>query len=97
MTSRSRSPLRTVCLLVNEAADAVNQSVCSVQDLDTAMQIGVNYPCGPLAWADALGLAFVLTVTTNLGRSYGEDRYRPSPLLRRRVQSGSKFHEVDRA
>jgi len=89
--------LRTVCLLVNEAADAVNQSVCSVQDLDTAMQIGVNYPCGPLAWADALGLAFVLTVTTNLGRSYGEDRYRPSPLLRRRVQSGSKFHEVDRA
>ena len=89
--------LRTVCLLVNEAADAVNQGVCSVRDLDTAMQIGVNYPRGPLAWADALGPAFMLAVTTNLARSYGEDRYRPSPLLRRRVQTGGQFHEVDRA
>jgi len=89
--------LRTVCLLVNEAADAVNQGVCSAADLDTAMRIGVNYPRGPLAWADALGLPFMLTVTTNLARSYGEDRYRPSPLLRRRVQAGRQFHEEDRA
>ena len=85
--------LRTVSLLVNEAADAVHQGVCSARDLDTAMQIGVNYPRGPLAWADGLGLPFVLAVAENIARSYGEDRYRPSPLLRRRVQAGRRFHE----
>jgi 3-hydroxybutyryl-CoA dehydrogenase len=85
--------LRTVSLLVNEAADAVSQRVCSVADLDTAMRIGVNYPQGPLAWAEALGLPFVLGVSENIARAYGEDRYRPSPLLRRKVQSGSRFHE----
>jgi 3-hydroxybutyryl-CoA dehydrogenase len=85
--------LRTVSLLVNEAADAVQQGVCSARDLDTAMQSGVNYPCGPLAWADALGLPFVLAVAENIARSYGEDRYRPSFLLRRRVQARRPLRE----
>jgi 3-hydroxybutyryl-CoA dehydrogenase len=85
--------LRTLSLLCNEAADAVHQGVCSARDLDTAMQAGVNYPRGPLAWADALGLRFVLAVTENIARSYGEDRYRPSLLLRRRVQARRPFRE----
>jgi 3-hydroxybutyryl-CoA dehydrogenase len=85
--------LRTLNLLVNEAADAVHQGVCSPRDLDTAMQAGVNYPRGPLAWADALGLPFVLAVTENIARCYGEDRYRPSLLLRQRVQARRPFRE----
>jgi 3-hydroxybutyryl-CoA dehydrogenase len=85
--------LRTLSLLVNEAADAVHQGVCSARDLDTAMQSGVNYPRGPLAWADALGLPFALAVAENIARSYGEDRYRPSFLLRRRVQARRPFRE----
>ena len=89
--------MRTVSLLVNEAADAVSQQVCSASDLDTAMRIGVNYPMGPLAWGDALGLPFVLAVSENIARAYGEDRYRPSPLLRRKVQAGGRLHEESRA
>jgi 3-hydroxybutyryl-CoA dehydrogenase len=85
--------MRTVAMLVNEAADAVNQGVCSVDAVDTAMQKGVNYPRGPLAWADAIGLDYVMTVLDNLASTYGEDRYRISPLIQRKVVTGAKFHE----
>jgi 3-hydroxybutyryl-CoA dehydrogenase len=85
--------MRTVCMLANEGADAVNQGVCSVPAVDIAMQNGVNYPRGPLAWADAIGPAWVLRVLDNLARTYGEDRYRASPLLRRKVYGGRRFHD----
>ncbi len=84
--------MRTVAMLANEAADAVNQGVCSAQAADLAMQKGVNYPRGPLAWADMVGVRHIVTVLENLASSYGEDRYRVSPLLRRREQSGARIH-----
>ena len=85
--------LRTVAMLANEAADAVLQGVASAADIDLAMRAGVNYPQGPLAWADAIGLSHVLNVLENLQASYGEERYRPSLLLRRRVAEGRTFHD----
>lgn len=85
--------LRTVAMLANEAADAVLQGVCSAQDGDLAMQAGVNYPRGPLAWADSLGLPFVHRTLTHLQQSYGEERYRSSFLLRRKALSEESFHE----
>ncbi len=83
--------LRTVAMLANEAADAVHQGVCSAADCDLAMRKGVNYPRGPLAWADALGLPFVVAVLENIGKAYGEDRYRVSTLLRRKAEAGKSF------
>nr|WP_315258146.1 3-hydroxyacyl-CoA dehydrogenase PaaH [uncultured Duganella sp.] len=85
--------MRTVAMLANEAADAVNQSVCSAAAADIAMQKGVNYPRGPLAWADAIGIEHIVRVLANLAASYGEDRYRVSPLLRRKQAGGGRFHE----
>ena len=73
--------MRTVCMLVNEAADAVHQGVASEDDVDAAMRKGVNYPIGPMAWGRRIGLPAVAAVLGNLGASYGEDRYRASPLL----------------
>jgi len=87
--------MRTVAMLANEAADAVNQGVCSARAVDIAMQKGVNYPRGPLAWADSIGLRQVVTVLANLATTYGEDRYRVSPLLRRKLAAdpqGARFH-----
>jgi 3-hydroxybutyryl-CoA dehydrogenase len=87
--------MRSVAMLANEAADAVNQGVCNAQAVDIAMQKGVNYPRGPLAWADTVGLQHIVDVLHNLAVSYGEDRYRVSPLLRRKVASnpiGARFH-----
>lgn len=80
--------MRTVAMLANEGADAVNQGVCHAKDVDIAMQNGVNYPKGPLAWADSLGVARVLNVLDNLQTIYGEDRYRASPLLLRTALTG---------
>ena len=84
--------MRTVAMLANEAADAVYQGVCSPAAADDAMRLGVNYPKGPLAWADAVGLPAIHTVLTHLGASYGEDRYRISPLIQRHVCAGQSIH-----
>ncbi|MFT7527616.1 MAG: 3-hydroxybutyryl-CoA dehydrogenase [Arenicella sp.] len=73
--------MRTVCCLVNEAADVVNQGVCKAQDVDVAMKLGVNYPEGPMEWGARIGFANVVTVLANLQQSYGEERYRCSPWL----------------
>jgi 3-hydroxybutyryl-CoA dehydrogenase len=83
--------MRTVAMLANEAADAVNQGVCSAADVDLAMRKGVNYPIGPLQWADTIGPGTVLEVLDHMAAIYGEDRYRASPLLRRRVFAGCGF------
>ena len=84
--------LRTVAMLANEAADALLQGVASAADIDLARRAGVNYPLGPLAWADAIGLAHVVKTLDNLQASYGEERSRPSLLLRRRLAEGSTLH-----
>ena len=47
----------------------------------------------PLAWADQVGVAAIRDVLANLGASYGEDRYRISPLIQRAVFAGRKLHD----
>ncbi|MEP7182263.1 MAG: 3-hydroxyacyl-CoA dehydrogenase PaaH [Betaproteobacteria bacterium] len=84
--------MRTVTMLANEAADAVMQGVADPAAVDLAMQKGVNYPRGPLAWADAIGLDRVAAVLGHLAAHYGEDRYRTSPLLARRSAAGGSLH-----
>jgi 3-hydroxybutyryl-CoA dehydrogenase len=79
---------RTICCLINEAITALMEGVASVEDIDRAMQLGTNYPHGPLAWADTIGLDAVLGTMTGLFEEWGDDRYRPSPLLRRMVLAG---------
>ncbi len=78
---------RTVAMLVNEAADAVYQGIASADDVDAAMQKGVNYPVGPMTWGRQIGLTHVATVLKHLQRAYGEDRYRSSLWLQRAVQA----------
>ena len=83
---------RVLVMLINEAVDAVFMQVASVKDVDLAMTKGVNYPKGLLAWADELGLDWVLDKLNILFIEYGEDRYRPNALLKRMVKNGDKFY-----
>jgi 3-hydroxybutyryl-CoA dehydrogenase len=79
---------RVVAMLINEAVDAVFWGVATPADIDVAMLKGVNYPKGLIAWAEAIGYRTVFERLTRLQEEYGEDRYRPSPLLRRLAASG---------
>lgn len=81
---------RILVMLMNEAIDALFLNIASKTDIDLAMTKGVNYPKGLLAWAEEVGLEWVLAKLTELQDEYGEDRYRPSPLLKRMVRQGQK-------
>ncbi|HEX4681104.1 MAG TPA: 3-hydroxyacyl-CoA dehydrogenase NAD-binding domain-containing protein [Gemmatimonadaceae bacterium] len=82
---------RILAMLINEAVDAVLMRVASPEDIDLAMTKGVNYPRGLLAWANEIGLERVLGWLERLQGEYGDDRYRPSALLRRMVRDGGRF------
>ena len=79
-------------MLINEAADAVFLNIATKEDIDLAMTKGVNYPKGLLHWADEIGIDNVLKQLQDLQEEYGEDRYRPSPLLRKMVKENKKFY-----
>ena len=79
---------RIVCQVINECAFALGEGVGSAQDIDTGMVLGLNYPRGPLAWADEIGLDHVLAVLEGLCEEYREERYRPAPALARLVREG---------
>lgn len=85
--------MRTVCCLANEAADVMTWTGTTARDIDTAMLLGTAYPAGPLAWADAIGVARVATVLANLQSHYGEPRYRRAPALSRARFNGARFHD----
>lgn len=77
---------RILAMLINEAYDALFLNIASREDIDLAMTKGVNYPKGLLAWSEEIGLKTVLSRLENLFLEYGEDRYRPNPLLKRLVK-----------
>lgn len=79
---------RILCCVINEAIGALQEGIATAEAIDRAMQLGTNYPRGPLAWGDLLGLDTVLGVLDGLQAEWGEDRYRPAPLLRRMVLAG---------
>ncbi|NNL81082.1 MAG: 3-hydroxybutyryl-CoA dehydrogenase [Flavobacteriaceae bacterium] len=83
---------RVLAMLINEAADAVYLNVASVDDIDSAMTNGVNYPKGLLKWADEKGMAWCVNAMDTLYDEYHEGRYRCSTLLRRMLRENKTFY-----
>ncbi|MFE3323922.1 3-hydroxyacyl-CoA dehydrogenase [Streptomyces sp. NPDC059176] len=75
---------RTVAMLVDLAADAVDRGVASAEDVDTAMRLGVNYPAGPLEWGAAVGFRRIRELLAELHERYPTGRYAPAPGTIRR-------------
>ena len=83
---------RILSMLINEAADALFLNIATKVDIDLAMTKGVNYPKGLLNWADEIGIKNVLNELERLQKKYGEERYRPSPLLKKMVEKNQTFY-----
>jgi 3-hydroxybutyryl-CoA dehydrogenase len=79
---------RILSLIINEAARSLEEGVAGAAEIDVAMRLGVNYPQGPLRWADQIGLNDVLAVLEGLESETGDDRYRPALLLKKLVLAG---------
>jgi 3-hydroxybutyryl-CoA dehydrogenase len=79
---------RVLMPMINEAVTALMEGVAEVEAIDTVMKLGMNHPIGPLALADLIGLDTCLNILEVLHRELGDDRYRPSPLLRKYVAAG---------
>lgn len=76
---------RILAMLINEAYDAVFMQVATAEAVDLAMTKGVNYPKGLIEWSKEIGTKEILNRLETLFSFYGEDRYRPNPLLRNNV------------
>ena len=79
---------RVLMPMINEAVTALMEGVAEPEAIDTVMKLGMNHPIGPLALADLIGLDTCLNILEVLHRELGDDRYRPSPLLRKYVAAG---------
>jgi 3-hydroxybutyryl-CoA dehydrogenase len=82
---------RILATIVNEAASAVAEAVASPDAVDTAMRLGTNWPDGPLAWGERIGLASVVHTLDALHAAVPDGRYRASPLLRSLADADGSF------
>ncbi len=79
---------RVLMPMINEAVFCVLEGVATPEAVDTVMKLGMNHPLGPLALADLIGLDVCLAILEVLHRDFGDDKYRPAPLLRKMVAAG---------
>jgi 3-hydroxybutyryl-CoA dehydrogenase len=86
---------RLLATIVNEAAHAVSDGVAGPAAIDTAMRLGTNWPEGPLAWSERIGLPSVVHTLDALHALVPDGRYAASPLLRTLATSGGSFFRDD--
>ena len=79
---------RILACIVNIGCDIAQQRIASPTDIDRAVNLGLGYPQGPLAFGDALGARNILAILEAMQDFYGDPRYRPSPWLKRRALLG---------
>jgi 3-hydroxybutyryl-CoA dehydrogenase len=79
---------RILMPMINEAVFALYEGVASEEDIDQVMKLGMNHPMGPLTLADFIGLDTCLFIMETLHKGFGDDKYRPCPLLRKYVKAG---------
>lgn len=79
---------RVLMPMINEAIYTVYEGVATPEAVDEVMKLGMNHPMGPLTLADFIGLDTCLYIMEVLHAGFGDDKYRPCPLLRKYVKAG---------
>jgi 3-hydroxybutyryl-CoA dehydrogenase len=79
---------RVLMPMVNEACFALYEGIGTVEDMDVAIQMGLNHPMGPFTLMDLIGLDTTLSILEVLHKNLGDPKYRPCPLLRQYVAAG---------
>ena len=87
---------RVLMPMINEACFALGEGVATIRDIDTACQLGLNHPMGPLTLADFIGLDTCLDIINVLFTSTGDPKFRPAPLLQKYVEAGWYGRKVKR-
>ena len=87
---------RVLMPMINEACFALGEGVATIRDIDTACQLGLNHPMGPLTLADFIGLDTCLEIINVLFTSTGDAKFRPAPLLQKYVEAGWYGRKVKR-
>ncbi|SFQ30813.1 3-hydroxybutyryl-CoA dehydrogenase [Hymenobacter arizonensis] len=82
---------RVICQIINEACFTLQEGTASMQDIDLGMKLGTNYPHGPFAWANAIGVERVYAVLEALWQDTHDERYKVCPLLKRQALRGQPF------
>ncbi|HYI67176.1 MAG TPA: 3-hydroxyacyl-CoA dehydrogenase NAD-binding domain-containing protein [Candidatus Limnocylindrales bacterium] len=85
---------RILAAIVNEAASAVADGVGSPEAIDTAMRLATNWPEGPLAWGERIGLTSVVHSLDALHATVPDGRYRVTPILRVLADGGGSFFQA---
>lgn len=79
---------RILMPMINEAIYTLYEGVATKEAIDEVMKLGMNHPMGPLTLADFIGLDTCLYIMETLHDGFGDDKYRPCPLLRKYVKAG---------
>ena len=80
---------RILLPMINEAIFTLDEGIATAAEIDNAMKLGANHPIGPLALADLIGLDVTLSVLDVLYTEYGDQKFRPAPLLKEMVRAGN--------
>ena len=81
--------------MINEAANAYDEGVSSAEDIDTGLKLGANWPMGPLALADLVGLDTTKAILETLERELGDGKY-SSELGAGRARRGRQARPQER-
>ncbi|AZO94432.1 3-hydroxybutyryl-CoA dehydrogenase [Halocella sp. SP3-1] len=87
---------RILIPMINEAAFILYEGIAKADEIDTAMKLGANHPLGPLALGDLVGLDVCLAIMETLYNEFGDSKYRPCPLLRKKVRAGHLGRKIGR-
>jgi 3-hydroxybutyryl-CoA dehydrogenase len=79
---------RILCQIINEAAFAITEDIAAPQDIDKTLTLGMQFPFGPIEWAEKIGLDQVYAVLTALHTDLQEERYRIAPILKQMAITG---------